>query len=259
MFGSNILNMVLLVFGQCFAARHILSNVSPVHATSAATGMLLSGIAALALVVPQPYSFLGAGLDTWLIAVTYIVIMRLLPGSDQQAEVAATSELPQAAGGHSTSLAGVWLRFAGSALAILVAGWYLSKAADEIAVTTGLGETFIGSTLLALSTSLPELTVSIFTARMGAYDLMVGNVLGSNIFNMVILFIADLFQPGSTPILSTGTTGQIVTALVGLVLSGIVIVVLTLPRREEGRRFPWDMAVILATYLIGLRLIYLAG
>jgi len=258
-FGSNIFNMVLLVIGQCFAARQILSNVSPMHVTTAATGMLLSGMAALAMVIPQPYSFLGAGLDTWLIAATYILIMRLLPGSDQEAEIAAAAESQETAAVESTPLSRLWLKFAGSALAILVSGWYLSQAADQIAIITGLGETFIGSTLLAASTSLPELTVSVFTARMGAYDLTVGNVLGSNIFNMTILLVSDLFQPGGTPILSLGTTGQVVSALVGLVLSGIVIVALTLPRRDAGRKFPWDMAMILGAYLVGLRLIYLAG
>ncbi|MFB5083894.1 sodium:calcium antiporter [Symbiobacterium thermophilum] len=256
-FGSNIFNMILLVVGQIFATRHILSNVSPTHITTAATGMLLSGIAALSILAPQPYAFLGAGLDTWLIAVLYIVIMRMLPGAEQEPEVAAATQARDAE--PTTSLTVLWLKFAASAAAILVAGWFLSKAADEIAVITGLGQTFIGSTLLAASTSLPELTVSIFTARMGAYDLLVGNVLGSNIFNMVILIVSDLLQPGSTPILSTGTTGQAVSALVGLVLSGIVIVSLTLPRREGKFKFSWDMWLILAVYLVGLRMIYQAG
>ena len=133
------------------------------------------------------------------------------------------------------------------------------QAADQIAVITGIGQTFIGSTLLAASTSLPELSVTIFTARMGAYDLLLGNMLGSNIFNMVILLVSDLFQPGSTPILSTGTTGQVVSALVGLVLSGHRGVALTLPRREVKFKFSWEMWLILAGYLVGLRMIYLAG
>lgn len=256
-FGSNIFNMVLLLVGQVFATRHILSNVSPAHVTTAATGMLLSGIAALSILAPQPYSFLGAGLDTWLIAILYIVIMRMLPGAEQEGEVAAATQTQETE--PSASVTVVWLKFAASAAAILVAGWFLSKAADEIAVITGLGQTFIGSTLLALSTSLPELSVCIFTARMGAYDLLVGNVLGSNIFNMTILLISDLLQPGNTPILSTGTTGQVVSALVGLVLSGIVIVGLTLPRREVKFKFSWEMWLILAGYLLGLRMIYLAG
>ncbi|MBY6278533.1 MAG: hypothetical protein CWE10_20810 [Symbiobacterium thermophilum] len=259
-FGSNIFNMILLVVGQIFATRHILSNVSPTHITTAATGMLLSGIAALSIITPHPApSFLGAGLDTWLIAVLYILIMYLLPGAKEEGELeaAAASEARQAE--PTTSLSVVWMKFAVSAAAILVAGWFLSKAADEIAMITGLGETFIGSTLLAASTSLPELTVSIFTARMGAYDLTVGNVLGSNIFNMTILLISDLFQAGSTPILSLGSTGQAVSALVGLVLSGIVIVALTLPKRAVKWKFNWEMWLLLAGYLLGLYLIYLAG
>lgn len=258
-FGSNIFNIVMIMIGQIFAARHILSNVSPTHVTTAATGMLLSGIAAVSILSPQPApSFLGAGLDTWLIAVLYMLIIRLLPTTEgQEAEIAAASQTEEAT--SSTPLSVLWLKFAASAAAILVAGWFLSSAADQIAVITGMGQTFIGSTLLAASTSLPELSVTIFTARMGAYDLLLGNILGSNIFNMIILLISDLFQAGSTPILSTGTTGQVISALVGLVLSAIVVVALTLPRREVKFKFSWEMWLILIGYLVGLRMIYLAG
>jgi len=259
-FGSNTFNMLLLVIAQCFARRPILANVSQTHVTTAAAGMLLSGIAAMAMLARPSASFLGAGLDTWVILATYLLIVRLLPnseGGETATAVAAAAETPPEARERSSSVALVWLRFGAGAAGVVVAGWYLSAAAEQIAVVTGLGETFVGSTLLAAATSLPELTVSIFTVRMGAYDLTVGNVLGSNIFNMIILFISDLLQPGSTPILSAGTTGQVVSALLGLILSGIVIVALTLPQRGERQRFPWEMAALAIAYLIGIRFVYL--
>ena len=67
-----------------------------------------------------------------------------------------------------------------SALAILVSGPYMAEAAGQIADETGLGKTFVGSTLVAFSTSLPEIVSSLAALRMGAIDLAIGNVFGSN-------------------------------------------------------------------------------
>ena len=90
-----------------------------------------------------------------------------------------------------------YLIFAISALAILLAGIRLTAAADEIAVITGLGHSFLGAALLAVITSLPELTTTLAAAKNKSYDLAAGNILGSYLFNLLLLAVADLFQPGS--------------------------------------------------------------
>jgi cation:H+ antiporter len=61
----------------------------------------------------------------------------------------------------------------------------------------GTTATFIGTSLVAITTSLPELVVSISAVRLGAFDLAVGNLFGSNAFNMAAFFFADLtYQQG---------------------------------------------------------------
>ena len=77
----------------------------------------------------------------------------------------------------------------------------LAQSADEIALQTGLGRTFVGSIFLALVTSLPEMVVSLSALKMGAFDLAIGNIFGSNMTNMFIVFFVFLSPILRGPIL----------------------------------------------------------
>ena len=72
------------------------------------------------------------------------------------------------------------------------AGFVRTLGAD-LARQTGLGEAFVGTLFIAISTSLPEIVVSLAAVRIGALDLGIGNVLGSNLFNLLILGLDDVF------------------------------------------------------------------
>ena len=71
---------------------------------------------------------------------------------------------------------------------------YMVKSSTDIAEITGLGTTFIGSTLVAIVTSLPELVTTLAAARISADDMAIGNLFGSNMFNMFALGVTDLFD-----------------------------------------------------------------
>ncbi len=82
-----------------------------------------------------------------------------------------------------------------SANAVLVIGvaLFLSYFTEQLAHQSGLSNTFFSTLFLAVVTSLPELVVSFAAIRMGAFDLLVGNLLGSNLFNIFVLALTDLF------------------------------------------------------------------
>ena len=86
--------------------------------------------------------------------------------------------------------------FSLAAIVLLLAGPRLAHTAGELADITGLGGTFVGTTLVALCTSLPELVASITALRMKAFDLVIGNVFGSNAFNMILFLPLDAAHPG---------------------------------------------------------------
>ena len=87
--------------------------------------------------------------------------------------------------------------FSLAAVGLVVVTPMMVSASTEIAEITGLGTTFIGTTLVAIVTSLPELVTTIAAVRIGADDMAIGNLFGSNLFNMFALGLTDVFYlPG---------------------------------------------------------------
>ncbi len=103
----------------------------------------------------------------------------------------------------------------------MVVAPFLSAAAGKIATIGGLGETFLGTTAVALCPSLPEMVTSYAAARMGALDLALGNIFGSNSFNMLLLVPLDMVQPGS--LLSLVSTAHSFTCLATVLITAIVV------------------------------------
>ena len=147
-----------------------------------------------------------------------------------------------------------YLIFAISALATLLAGMRLTAAADEIAVITGFGHSFLGAALLAVVTSLPELTTTITAAKNKSYDLAAGNILGSNIFNLVLLAVADVFEPGS--IIAAASTINFLPIFSLIIM--IVLLMAGLFYRSEYSIFYLGIspALILLVYLVTLWLLF---
>lgn len=88
-----------------------------------------------------------------------------------------------------------WL-VAGGMVGLAVGGNWIVRGGIEIAQTIGMSEAFIGLTLVALGTSLPELTTSVVAAWRREPDIAVGNIIGSNIFNiMLVLGLSALIKP----------------------------------------------------------------
>jgi cation:H+ antiporter len=71
-------------------------------------------------------------------------------------------------------------------LVLLVGGSLFVRAAVEVATGLGMGERLVGLTIVAVGTSLPELITSVVAARRGSSDIAIGNVVGSNIFNVLL-------------------------------------------------------------------------
>jgi cation:H+ antiporter len=131
---------------------------------------------------------------------------------------------------------------AAAGLAILVLGGHLFVgAATAIARDVGVSERVVGLTIVAIGTSLPELATSIVAARRGHSDIAVGNVVGSNIFNVLLcLGVA-------------GTTGNIVgrlsTLAVDLGVLGAMTVAAIVFLRSERLMRRWEGLVLLTAYL----------
>lgn len=128
----------------------------------------------------------------------------------------------------------------GGLAAIIFGGDLVVDNAKSIASAVGLSETFIGLTIVAIGTSLPELVTSIVASRKGENGLALGNVIGSNIFN--ILFILGL-SSAISPI--TVDTSAIINTIIMTVMTAIVFIVCVI-RKKLGRV---EGAIMVASYI----------
>lgn len=124
---------------------------------------------------------------------------------------------------------------------IILGGNLVVDSACAIAVQFGLSQTFIGLTIVALGTSLPELVTSVVAAGKGENDLAVGNVVGSNIFNILLILGAS---SAITPIVMD-VTAVYDTAI--LIAASLLVYLAALSKREIRRS---EGIVFLLAYLV---------
>ena len=130
----------------------------------------------------------------------------------------------------------------------IAAAYLLVESATLIATELGLAQGFVGFTVVAVGTSLPELATAVQGARRGETDLIVGNLLGSNLFNAAAVGALAAFV-GTAEIPDPSMTGLGVGLMVGIALAATLFMF-------TGRRVVrWEGALLLAAYLAVLPLL----
>jgi len=143
-----------------------------------------------------------------------------------------------------------------NAALVVGAAVFLPKVAEGIAEMTGLGMTFVGTIFIAMSTSLPELTVTVASFRLGAVDTAVGNLFGSNLFNMAILAVDDLFYLKS-PLLAAVEEQHLVSVLSAVAMTGLAVAGLIYRPAKKRSVLSWDSAGIFVVFVVNMVLLYL--
>jgi cation:H+ antiporter len=143
-----------------------------------------------------------------------------------------------------------------AAVVIAGAGYLLALSADGLAIQTGLGANFVGATLVAVATSLPEVSTTISAVRMGAYSLAVAGIFGANILDAAILLLADLVYPGPAVLNEVGTLSTF-SALLGIILTATFLTGLLTRRRRVVLGVGLDSLLVVLLYVGGIALMYL--
>jgi len=138
---------------------------------------------------------------------------------------------------------------------VIVCALFLPIIGEGIAKQTGLGQTFVGNIFIAIVTSLPEVVVFISAIRIDAVDLAVGNLFGSNIFNIFILAIDDIFFIKG-PLLSFAEVNQGISAAFAIIMTMIGIIGMTYRAERKQLFLAWDALGILVMYVVNLSLLY---
>ena len=141
-----------------------------------------------------------------------------------------------------------------SALVIIASSIWLSYVGDRLADTLGWDETFVGTQFLAISTSLPEMATTLAALRLGLPELAVGNLLGSNLFNMGFILAADELTLTGGTIWSAISRLHAVTGLAGLAMTAVVVAAILYRSRRgrrPGRRWARPEAYVLIAMYVG--------
>lgn len=187
MIGSNLFNMLILALWTVyFYRRKILFYAEREHVNAGLATVVLSCIITLALQFETSHTLLGIGLDTVVLFLFYSLFMYLL----SKEETTPEEEINEAY--HTEDIRRVSVKFGLAALFIMAMGSILTIAGDRIAIATGIGASFIGSFLIAASTSLPEAVSCYAAIKLNSYKLAISSILGSNLFNIAILAGTDI-------------------------------------------------------------------
>ncbi len=250
--GSCVFNLLILsMLDALYRGPGLLSAVTPKQVLSAALGIVLLALVGFGLFLPNQYVVMGwvGGLSIGFVGV-YLVAMRMVHqhlGQDPLPDPAARSD--------RSGLRRVVLWYIVHAAVVITAALLLPGFAETIVEETGLKASFVGTLLLATSTSLPEVAVSVAALRMGSVELAVSNLLGSNLFNIVILAIDDLVYSGGF-LLKDASDAHLLSVLSTIVMSAIVIVGLTFRTAPKRFLLAWDTFLIAVVYIVNLILIY---
>jgi cation:H+ antiporter len=247
LFGSNMANMAILAgVTLVFSRRRLLQRAALEHVLTASLAIILSALAVMFISVGPTLTL--AAVDAGPLVIALVYVLGILAVRERQA-FASTDEGERM--GRVMSLRAASALFVLSAGAIVVAGPFLADSSHALAEQTGLGDGLFGAAAVAAVTSLPELTVSITAIRVGALNMAIGNLIGSNGTNMALLLPLEIaYRRGDIlqvagPELQTAAAVSILLMAIGT--SAIVL-------RAERSRLPFDLAAVLmlAVYVLGL-------
>jgi len=255
--GSCVFNMLILaVLDAIYRPMPISAKAHYGHVLSAGFGILLLGIIVTALFLGewlQPLGWIGS--YSIICIFLYFLAMKMIYSYEKRQILEYVKEMAVELKYQKIPARTAVTHYVINAVIVIIAAVFLPKIGEGIAESTGLGQTFVGNIFIAVSTSLPEVVVSVSAVKMDAVDLAIGNLFGSNIFNIFILTLDDLlFIKG--PILSFVQMNHAVPALSAIIMTAISIIGLTY-RTERKRLFlAWDSIGILLVYIINLALLY---
>jgi cation:H+ antiporter len=256
LFGSSMFNMLLLgVLDILFFQRRILRRVALKHALTASLGTLLTGLAAFFILadIHLPIGWVGG--DSLLMMGGYVAgvwLIRRNPvvGHEEGTTREARQGLP--------SLRRAAIGFVTTALVLVIVTPSMVRSGSGIAERSGLGDSLVGIVIIAVVTSLPELVAMVSATRLGAYDMAVGNLFGSNVFNMFALASADVVYAEGSFLAAVDP----VFALAGLLAMLLTTLGLVGNLAQTERRIlivELDALLLILSYFAGVWLLYTRG
>jgi len=259
--GSCVFNLlIIVVLDFLYRKESVYTRARQGNVLSAGYGIALIGFAGFNILFYRDGaapSVGHVGLYAPVILLLYLLAMRSLYRYEQaqvseyvedRVELHAEMSLKQAIRGYALA-----------AVAVVAAGIWLPFIARDMALAMAWEQSFVGTLFVAAVTSAPEVVVTVAALRMGAVDLAIGNLFGSNLFNIVILAIDDLVYLKG-PLLADVSITHATSAFSAMMMSGLAVVGLVLrPASRVFRTVSWISLLLLVIYLLNMWFLYLHG
>ncbi len=245
--GSVIFNLFAIAIMAFFFKKGSMlqgqtrSNILTATLTMLMLGLLI-GFIALRLFFGINLGIFNIGLDAVIIGLIYIAGIVIIYRHESQNTQAETTRTPH---GH------LWAKFGISSIVIIASGFYLARVGKAIVDSYGWNEMYIGLLLLAIATSLPEIVVSFTALKIGSREMAVGNILGSNFFNIFIIVLLDIFYRKGT-FLSSVSGLNAYSCFFAIILTGVVLLrMLKKGQEEKFARVLGDSIAIIILFAVG--------
>jgi len=254
-FGSIMFNLLIIaVIDFAHGPGPLFKEVHTGQTLTGILGIFLFTIAALSMLFKTSTLLFGVGLDSLLLFIIYFLGIFIIFRYSKKNNPKDVMGMPEE-NYSNYSLLHVNIKFIIAGTVIVFTAIHLAKIANQLAEITGWGSTFMGTIMLAIITSLPELVTSIAAIKLKAYDLALGIILGANILNMTIPFFSDIFYSGA-PILSVVSSQYIVSALIAILLTSLAIASAVYKPRKAIFHLGAAAWLIFLGYFIGIYLIF---
>lgn len=253
--GSCAFNLSILAMLDAISPKRIpiFGLASQTHILNAGLGIILMSVVGLAIFIPHQVAITPwIALSSIIFIFIYFISIRIIYYNERNH---ANNHPIKGNISDQPGIKVVLVKFVTFSLIIILAAFALPFFAEHIAINSGLKRSFIGTFFLAISTSLPEVAVSIAAVRMGSIDLAVGNLLGSNLFNILILAIDDLFYTKGL-LLQDASPVHLVSIFSIILMSAVAVIGLSYHATGKKYFLAWDALVIVLIYIINLFLLF---
>jgi cation:H+ antiporter len=255
--GSSLINLLILAVLDLFnrTPGRLFSRLASGHALSGIVACLMTGIVLLGILLDSSFTFLRLGPCSWALILTYLICSRLLYLDQRASAAVAPPDIVASPHSNGLSMTANLAGFMACGAVIFFIAPKLAHTADELAMQTGLGRTFFGTVFVAMMTSLPEAISTLSAMRLKANDMAIGNILGSNAFNMLILGLTDFAS--DKPVLSLVSSVHAITAACVIITTCATILCLLYRAEKRWWIIEPDAALVILLILGSLYLVYL--
>jgi cation:H+ antiporter len=254
-FGSNIFNITILAVADLFFLKHMFFNKVKTQRKTNLLVIIMYTIFMVPLLLSLfstlgyhtftfPY-FLVFNFASILILIVYVLSIRSM-GQDETEQSEETSDVSYKKIGI---MFGLW------SLVVIASSYFVTLVANDLGTTLGLDASFAGAIFLGVATSLPEFTAVITLFKLKNHEAALGNIVGSNVFNLTIISVVDIINV-KEDIFVTVFHGENASENVPLllILGGInsIILMFALLRRKAYNKFTYIIpsVLILIVYLV---------